>query len=290
MANVVHSTLTGTDLHEPKGIASANSGELYFANGAGSGAWAAPAEVVFMNKHIAGLVPQNASGDPTNDITITAGTARDSTNTEDMILTASITKRLDAAWVVGDAQGGLDAGSIANTVYHIWLIKRTDTGVVDALFSTSASSPTMPTNYTKKRRIGSFVRVSASIQTFTATEINGGGLNVTISPVSAGSLTFATTGTNNTLSNFPTGIRFEAIASFHDPSAGGVSVIVVSPDVTLSSLAGSSMSMGSTVSGGKTCGFVRAVTNTSAQLKCASADAGINYSLVNHGWQDFRRD
>lgn len=34
-----HSTLTGADLHEPKGVASANSGEVYVANGAGSGAW-----------------------------------------------------------------------------------------------------------------------------------------------------------------------------------------------------------------------------------------------------------
>lgn len=34
-----HSTLTGASLHEPKGVASANSGEVYVANGSGSGAW-----------------------------------------------------------------------------------------------------------------------------------------------------------------------------------------------------------------------------------------------------------
>lgn len=34
-----HSALTGSDLHEPKGVASANSGEVYVANGAGSGTW-----------------------------------------------------------------------------------------------------------------------------------------------------------------------------------------------------------------------------------------------------------
>ena len=38
MANVAHSTLTGADLHEPKGVASASSGDIYVANGAGSGA------------------------------------------------------------------------------------------------------------------------------------------------------------------------------------------------------------------------------------------------------------
>jgi hypothetical protein len=36
-----HSSLTGADLHEPKGVASAASGEVYVADGAGSGAWQA---------------------------------------------------------------------------------------------------------------------------------------------------------------------------------------------------------------------------------------------------------
>lgn len=41
MANVNHSTLTDPYLHEPKGVASASSGDVYVANGAGSGAWTA---------------------------------------------------------------------------------------------------------------------------------------------------------------------------------------------------------------------------------------------------------
>lgn len=39
MANVEHSSLTGSALHEPKGVASANSGSVYVANGSGSGTW-----------------------------------------------------------------------------------------------------------------------------------------------------------------------------------------------------------------------------------------------------------
>jgi len=34
-----HNTLTGASLHEPKGAAAASSGEVYTADGAGSGAW-----------------------------------------------------------------------------------------------------------------------------------------------------------------------------------------------------------------------------------------------------------
>lgn len=40
MANVSHASLTGSQLHEPKGVASAALGEVYVANGSGSGNWA----------------------------------------------------------------------------------------------------------------------------------------------------------------------------------------------------------------------------------------------------------
>jgi hypothetical protein len=39
MANVEHSTLTGSDLHEPKGVAAAAANRVYLSNGAGSGSW-----------------------------------------------------------------------------------------------------------------------------------------------------------------------------------------------------------------------------------------------------------
>lgn len=39
MANIVHSVLTGTEIHEPKGVAGASLGEVYVADGNGSGNW-----------------------------------------------------------------------------------------------------------------------------------------------------------------------------------------------------------------------------------------------------------
>ncbi len=39
MANVNHNTLTDPYLHEPRGISTAASGDVYVADGAGSGAW-----------------------------------------------------------------------------------------------------------------------------------------------------------------------------------------------------------------------------------------------------------
>ena len=41
MANVEHKDLTGTDLHEPKGIAGQAAGKVYVSDGSNSGAWTA---------------------------------------------------------------------------------------------------------------------------------------------------------------------------------------------------------------------------------------------------------
>jgi hypothetical protein len=104
----------------------------------------------------------NAASDPVNDIGITPGKVRDDADGVNIILAAALTKRLDSNWAVGNDQGGLDAGSVANGTYHVWLIKRSDTDVVDALFSASVTAPSMPSGYVFKRRIGSILREAAS--------------------------------------------------------------------------------------------------------------------------------
>ncbi len=87
-------------------------------------------------------------------MSIAAGRAQDSTGVQLMTLTAIA--KTTAAWAVGTAAGGLDTGAIANsTWYHWFVIRRPDTGVVDALCSLSPTAPTLPTNYTQFRRIGS---------------------------------------------------------------------------------------------------------------------------------------
>lgn len=112
---------------------------------------------------IFGLTTSNAAGFETSRITISTGLCRDTTNTAKLNLAAPITKRLDQAWAVGNNNGGRDAGALANgQTWHIFLILRPDTGVVDALFSQSPTAPTLPANYTKFRRIGSVILEAAS--------------------------------------------------------------------------------------------------------------------------------
>lgn len=122
----------------------------------------------FNRNHVAGLVLSNSSIDADHDIDISAGECRDDVNSENMELPLTLVKRIDASWSVGSGNGGLDTGAVAaNTSYAVWLIKRTDMNVVDALFSTSFTSPTTPADYDKKRLIGWVVTgISSNVVSF----------------------------------------------------------------------------------------------------------------------------
>ena len=86
--------------------------------------------------YIGGLVISNDGTDADHDLVIAAGVARDYSDSTILELTSSITKKIDASWTVGTNQGGLDTGSVAaSSLYGIYLIKRSDTGVVDVLIS-----------------------------------------------------------------------------------------------------------------------------------------------------------
>ena len=107
-----------------------------------------------LRSYLAGLalsVPGVLSG----NFVIDPGVATDSSNADVMSLAAQMLKTT-ASWVAGGGQGGLDTGSIAaNTWYHAHLIKHPGINQVDALFSLSATAPTLPSGYTLFRRIGS---------------------------------------------------------------------------------------------------------------------------------------
>lgn len=122
-----------------------------------------------LKNHIVGLTCSNNATDATNDIDIAAGEAASTeTNPVLMVLASALTKQLDATWAPGNNAGGRESGdTLGNKTYHVWLIQRSDTGVVDVLFSASATSPTMPANYDRKRLIWSIIRTSGAILPFT---------------------------------------------------------------------------------------------------------------------------
>lgn len=110
---------------------------------------------------IDGLTLSNNTTDLNNDIDIAMGLCTVRNNDGNLFDVANVntilTKRLDGTWAEGTNQGGLDTGSKTNsTWYHVFIIKNLASGVVDALFSTSLT-PTMPSGYTMRRRIGSIL-------------------------------------------------------------------------------------------------------------------------------------
>lgn len=114
------------------------------------------------NHFIYGLEISNDT-DADHDIQVAVGSAIDSTFALKLELSSAITKQIDAAWAVGDNAGGLDTGSVAaDTWYYIWLIKKDSDGTIDALFSLSATTPTMPSGYTYKRRVRGAILTNGS--------------------------------------------------------------------------------------------------------------------------------
>lgn len=245
--------------------------------------------------HLYGLTLSNNVADATNDIDIATGSAAsDATSPVMMTLAAALTKRLDGSWAVGTNQGGLDTGSIANTTYHVWLIQRSDTGVVDALFSASATSPTMPTNYDRKRLIGSIMRESAAIVPF----VQVGDYfyrSVRIQDVSATNP--GTAAVTRTLS-VPVG---RVVTAF------GVAQVVITTNSVTSSIAlitalSQVDSDPATVSGQvpltthslneawRANGYFEVPTNTSAQVRSRLSASGAATQFVMHteGWIDTR--
>jgi hypothetical protein len=113
---------------------------------------------------LGGLILANDITTPNTVLDIGLGGATSDDNSTLMTMaTANFTKACNAAWSVGSGGGALDAGTAlaASTWYHVFLIERTDTLVVDVLISTSLT-PAMPSFYTKKRRIGSIRTNTAS--------------------------------------------------------------------------------------------------------------------------------
>jgi hypothetical protein len=105
--------------------------------------------------YLQGLTLSAAGG--TGTFGVAAGTAADSANLTMMTLALAVTKTT-AAWAQGSGGGSLDTGVVANsTWYHVHQIQNPTSSLVDIVTSLSATSPTLPTGFTRFRRLGSML-------------------------------------------------------------------------------------------------------------------------------------
>jgi len=236
-----------------------------------------------------GLTLSNNGTDPTNDIDIAVGTAAaDTSPFRLMNLASTLTKRLDAAWAVGTGNGGLDTGTIANGTYHIFLIQRSDTGVVDALFSASATSPTLPANYDRKRRIGSIVRSAGAILAFR----QNGDQFEWVTPVADIDVTTPGTSAVTRALTVPTGIVVDALMVCFLSNAGAGNShrfsALDTTDVAVGTGAANSGQLRAQASQ-IVSGQIRVRTNTSGQIRSRNETANADVIRCGTwGWTDTR--
>lgn len=122
--------------------------------------------------YIHGLSISASSTSPNNNIDVSTGAAGSEDGNLIQVF-STITKNTTALWAAGSGNGALDQGSIqVSALYYVWLIQRSDTGMVDVLVSLSATSPQMPTNYDRKRRIGLYYRRSSINNAFSYETLN----------------------------------------------------------------------------------------------------------------------
>ena len=236
--------------------------------------------------HIGGLGIANDGVSPQTVIDTSAGVAT-SDDATTMMKLASFTKST-AAWAVGSGNGCLDSGTIAaSTWYHLFVIERTDTGVVDELCSTSATGPTFPSSYTKKRRIGSF-KTDASAHILAFSQFGTGNTREYVWAAPLMDVNADTTlGTSNKLYtiNAPFGIKALArVTAQVSNTASNVGFTIASPDETSQALNNIRVISG-TLAGGEEF-LVR--TNASSQIQLiSSAPTNNTVWLSCSGWIEF---
>jgi hypothetical protein len=166
-------------------------------------------EIPLPRGYLSGLICNNQTPDLVNDVRIGVGAARAAQNSANLFVTAGFTKRLDANWTAGTGGGGLDTGAKAiNSVYHLHLIGTAGGDQVDAVFSLSATSPTLPSGYAVSRRIASLrTDGSGSLQQFTQV---GDRFLLAAPPLSVNVSTVGTTRSTHVLS-VPAGIPCTAL-------------------------------------------------------------------------------
>ena len=201
-------------------------------------------------------------------------------------LASSLTKQLNVAWSAG-VGGCLDTGSEASsTWYHVWLIGNPTSGAVDFLASTSATSPTMPSGYTIKRRVGAvYNNGSSSIDTF---EQVGDDFVWTTNPTPNTSST-ALASANGTLFTLqvPPGFLIPATINAWGADATGNQIYLSSPsmpDLSATASVGRADFINTGSGGQKT---LRTDTSGRIRARGATGTSGQIY-IATIGWRDPR--
>jgi hypothetical protein len=226
---------------------------------------------------------------------VAAGVATSSDFTTLMKLPSSLGKTT-GAWAVGSGNGALDTGSITPTTwYHVFLMQRQDTGVVDICVSITVTGCTtggnIPSAYTLFRRIGS-MKTDGSAHWILFVQ-NGDEFLWALAVQDYSSAVGTTAVQTIQLLSVPTGVKVDAIlsAGVAVGSATDARGFILSPDASSNTPGTNTWNIGALApSGDQFYTYLSIRTNTSGQVIAAvnSATAGTYLFIGTQGWVDRR--
>lgn len=242
--------------------------------------------------HLYGLEMSNDAGDTLNDIGITAGSCRDSTDTVSMVFPSAVVKRLDADWAAGTGNGLRDSSAgVTNATYHIYAVSKADGSDPDFYAHTSTTVATVITAlqaetggslYTVARRIGPIVRSGGINLLF---DQNGDDFDYAL-PILSVSGASSSSAPTNRVTGVPTGLILEARLGVTFSAASDSNGMVYNP--ALGTLNASSTNRTHYVPSTSTFDTLRVYTDTSAQVKTTSDGTTATVTIVTLGFTDKR--
>jgi len=265
---------------------------------------------------IDGFILSNDSTDATNDIAISAGTCRSTSNIgpdgirttlakyqADLEIPVAIIKQLDVAWAPEnyEPENGIGSGSrsgmrsssaISNTTWHIFAIGGFDCPTDIFAHDGVDPSAVLPNGYTAWRRIGSVIRSSGAILGFSQSGDHFH-LDVPLTDVSAANP--GTSAVTRTLT-VPTGVIVFPVMSVtvkdgtSNPNMGLITSLAQTDTAPTNTLYNFGSPAAASTSNLCCATIVDVPTNTSAQVRSRLQATGASDILliVTHGWRDAR--
>ena len=227
-----------------------------------------------IRSYLAGCGMSTVGGSST--MSIANGLAVDSSNS--VQINVSAINKTTASWALGTNNGGLDTGVIAaSTWYYFYAIYNATGPIVDVIFSSSSSSPLLPSGYTKYRYIGAGLTDGSSHWvsfTQSGREFYWVTPILDVASVAAGSVAVTAT------LNVPKGRKIKAFFGIQSQYIAYVSDLAnadLAPSGTLAPIG--------TSGGGGSIGTGAVWTNTSGQVRYRSSLNGTFY-ISTQGWLD----
>ena len=189
----------------------------------------------FMRGSLTGAVLSNDVSLPNTTLDIASYSACSDDFTTLFAMSSATTKLITATFVAGAGAGGLDTGTVAaSTFYFVWAIYNPSTLASDVLLSLSPTAPTLPSGYTKKRRIRGAIKTDGSSHIIAFTQAGRvGQINWNVAVQDQSTVTVGTAISLFSLASIPSAIAVVAIVRVTiSKSAASPSGLIATPTET----------------------------------------------------------